>query len=103
MKQIICVLLVLALLLGGCGGTPSETTPASADDPVPAVTSTLRAYCFQAGKADAFLFWNDAGAVLIDTGESGFGKAGSDILERQVAYTSVNGIDIREELSRERL
>ena len=75
MKQvIICVLLVLALLLGGCGGTPSETTPASADDPVPAVTSTLRAYCFQAGKAYAFLFWNDAGAVLIDTGESGFGK-----------------------------
>lgn len=75
MKQvIICVLLVLALLLAGCGGTPSETTPASADDPVPAVTSTLRAYCFQAGKADAFLFWNDAGAVLIDTGESGFGK-----------------------------
>ncbi len=75
MKQInICVLLILVLLLAGCGGTPSETTLPSSEAPAPPVSSTLRVYCFQAGKADAFLFWNEAGAVLIDTGESGFGK-----------------------------
>ncbi len=74
MKQIICVLLVLALLLAGCGGTSAETTAAFSESPVPPVRSELHVYCFQAGKADAFLIWNEDGAALIDTGESGFGK-----------------------------
>ena len=73
MKQItIYIVFALVLLLGGCAGTPGETT-AQSTEPTP-VSATLKLYCFQAGKADAFLLWNEAGAVLIDTGESGFGK-----------------------------
>ncbi len=61
---------LLAGLLTGC---------AAVAGPVPetgqtAVTEELHVYCFQAGKADAFLLWNSTMAVLIDTGESGFGK-----------------------------
>ena len=73
MKKMTAVLLLISLLLlGGCAGTPGETT-AQSTEPTP-VSATLKLYCFQAGKADAFLLWNEAGAVLIDTGESGFGK-----------------------------
>ena len=79
------LLLVLALIaaagamLSACTGpVPPATTAVS--DPKPTTEATevlsagLRVYCFQAGKADAFLLWNSHGAVLIDTGESGFGK-----------------------------
>ena len=65
-------LLAAFFLLPAC----SPTTPAqsiTAESALP-VSSDLKLYCFQAGKADAFLFWNEAGAVLIDTGESGYGK-----------------------------
>ena len=74
MKKLLLLLLILALSCSpfcGCQSDPKET--ASAQPPLEPV-STLRVICFAAGKADAFLFWNDAGAVLIDTGESGFGK-----------------------------
>ncbi len=65
-------LLAAFFLLPAC----SPTTPAqsiTAESALP-VSSDLKLYCFQAGKADAFLFWNESCAVLIDTGESGYGK-----------------------------
>lgn len=68
---------ILCLLTGcGGGGTASSHDSETADV---SVDSTLNVWCFQAGKADAFLLWNEAGSVLIDTGESGFGKT---ILEK---------------------
>ena len=86
----IALFAALAALLTGCAGAadpaaPAESVTASAVEPAPdtqaaateespPVTDELNVYCFQAGKADAFLFWNSAGAVLLDTGESGFGK-----------------------------
>lgn len=74
-KHQLHVILMIMLLSGlaGCGGNLAPSDSASEEPPIPA-TSTLNVWCFQAGKADAFLFWNEAGAVLIDTGESGFGK-----------------------------
>ncbi len=72
MKKKLCALLAVLGLLTGCGGE-ALTTAAPAQS-IPTVTDPLNVYCFQAGKADAFLFWNDAGAILLDTGEQGFGK-----------------------------
>lgn len=82
--KLLAVLAALTALLTGCVTPPEPTasavsassesaSPASSETAAP-VTSTLNIYCFQAGKADAFLLWNDSGAVLIDAGESGFGK-----------------------------
>ena len=85
MKQWITFLLlaVLSALLVGCvvGSETASGTSANRIEPssvskatVPPASSILNVWCFQAGKADAFLFWNEAGAILVDTGESGFGK-----------------------------
>ena len=74
--KILALLAVVAGLLAGCVTTTEPTStaaPATSETAAP-VTSTLNIYCFQAGKADAFLFWNEAGAVLIDAGVSGYGK-----------------------------
>lgn len=76
------------LLLSACSAAAPVTT--TTEEKLPAVTSDLQLYCFQAGKADAFLFWNDAGAVLIDTGESGFGKV---ILEK-MEELGISRIDV---------
>ena len=68
--RLLALLTAFAGLLAGCRGeghVPDTTADKLAEDP-------LNIYCFRAGKADAFLFWTGAGAVLIDTGESGFGK-----------------------------
>lgn len=84
-KQWIAFLLlaVLSALLAGCVARtepPSSTSntrsePSAVTEPtVLPAASVLNVWCFQAGKADAFLFWNESGAILIDTGESGFGK-----------------------------
>ena len=74
--KLLAVLAALTGLLTGCMTAPELTdtaVPATSELAV-SVTSDLNIYCFQAGKADAFLLWNDSGAVLIDAGESGFGK-----------------------------
>lgn len=74
-SRFLLFLTALAAMLSGCSGTlDSETSRAETEQSADAVTAELQVYCFQAGKADAFLFWNENGAVLIDTGESGFGK-----------------------------
>ena len=74
--RLFLVLAVLAGLLTGCmeKRTPSTTGAGETDTTVQPAASTLNLWCFQAGKADAFLLWNESGTVLIDTGESGFGK-----------------------------
>lgn len=69
------ILVACACLLAGCRAGTNTTTAIPEQTPFGA----LQVWCFQAGKADAFLFWNEAGAVLLDTGESGFGKT---ILEK---------------------
>lgn len=86
--RILALLAAVAGLLTGCGGGEAlpETTGASQALPV---TDILNVYCFQAGKADAFLFWNSAGAVLIDTGESGFGK----VITAKLAELGITKLD----------
>ncbi len=76
MKRRISILLCLLAALLFCGAA------APAELPGPA----LRGYFFQAGKADAILLTTENGAVLIDTGEKGFGK---EIL----AYCADQGIE----------
>lgn len=71
--RILAVLASLTILLVGCGGVAEPTVTAPTQTAPPA-TMSLNVFCFQAGKADAFLFWNDEGAVLLDTGVSGYGK-----------------------------
>ena len=74
-------LAVIAALLAGCAAPAQQTEP-EAD-----VTGTeLTVYCFSAGKADAFLLYTENSAVLIDTGESGFGKT-------ILAYMEAQGIE----------
>ncbi len=68
------------MLLSGCSETeaPAQTEAAEGSD--------LTVYCFFAGKADAFLLYTEDSAVLIDTGESGFGKT-------ILAYMEAHGIE----------
>ena len=61
---ILILLLLAALLLSACG---------SAGEP-PLREFRLQVYCFSFGKADAFLFTTEHGAVLLDTGSKGCGK-----------------------------
>lgn len=71
--KLLAVLAALTGLLCGCAAPKTAETTLAPEPPAPEEVS-LHVFCFQAGKADAFLFWNEAGAVLIDAGESGFGK-----------------------------
>lgn len=64
--------LLLTALLAGCAPVAEPAPETGA--PLPRVTGSLKVYCFQAGKADAFLFWGENWSLLLDTGESGFGK-----------------------------
>ena len=65
MKKLLAVIVLTAMLFclvfTGCSNNENSI-------------SELKVYCFQAGKADAFLLYTENSAVLIDTGESGFGK-----------------------------
>lgn len=79
MRKLISILLCFALATACLAGCANPKTDTGTQSDVPEPSSALNVWCFQAGKADAFLFWNEAGAILIDTGESGFGKV---ILEK---------------------
>ena len=71
---------LLAGLMTGCDA------PAQAPETTQQTLSVMgdwNVYCFQAGKADAFLLWNEDSAVLIDTGESGFGKTIVSYMQEQ--------------------
>jgi len=74
------------LLLCGCSAVTAQPSAASAASASPASASgatDLKVYCFSAGKADAILLYTDESAVLIDTGNSGFGKEICAYLEEQ--------------------
>lgn len=66
-KRLLCLLTALCLLLTLCACGAADT-------------HTLRVWCFSAGKADAILLWTEGSAVLIDTGEDGFGGTITDKL-----------------------
>ena len=78
--------------LSGCGTAVQTDNSATGSAESTAVSNTagtsestagvLHVYCFAAGKADAILLYTDESAVLIDTGESGFGKEIVDKLEQ---------------------
>ena len=70
------MLTALLLLLTGCSVASSDSGADSAAVTATVTTSgaDLEIVCFQAGKADAFLFLTPKSAVLIDCGEKGFGK-----------------------------
>ena len=72
-SRLLMLLTAVAALLSGCSGGAADASKGETERPANE-SAALHVYCFQAGKADAFLFWNVDGAVLIDTGESGFGK-----------------------------
>ena len=74
MKRLLSALLCLLFALPLCGAAAPAETPA------------LEGYFFQAGKADAILLTTESGAVLIDTGEKGFGK-------EIAAYCEAQGIE----------
>lgn len=85
-KRRITALLAAAALTGlcACGAAPGAETESPSASASPA--GGLQVCCFAAGKADASLLWTDGGAVLIDTGESGFG---GDI----VGYLKAQGVE----------
>lgn len=60
--------LLCLLLLCACGSAPAPAERAAGGE------TALSVYCFDAGKADAFLLSTKRSAVLIDCGEKGFGK-----------------------------
>ena len=64
------------VMFSGCAAQSAVQTP----------SDTLNAYFFEAGKADAVLLYTDESAVLIDTGEAGYG---SEIL----SYMKEHGIE----------
>ena len=65
--HVIAIMLLMLTLLSGCSSGKSD--------------GNLNVYCFQAGKADAFLIYTDESAVLIDCGAKGFGKTIISYLE----------------------
>lgn len=80
MKRLLCGITAAALaFLGGCTKKAEHTE-------ISEVQGGTTVYCFQAGKADAHLIYNDGCAVLIDCGEKGFGK-------HITAYMEEHGIE----------
>ncbi|MBR1764405.1 MAG: MBL fold metallo-hydrolase [Ruminococcus sp.] len=91
---VLFVMLAAAVLaLASCSINKAESRP---DDggtvtgdgtapPPPGEREDVTVYCFKAGKADAHLIYSRAFAVLIDCGESGFGK-------EIVSYMKAHGI-----------
>lgn len=74
-SRLLLLFAAAATLFSGCtGGVRSESSGAATESRMETTADELHVFCFQAGKADAFLLWNAESAVLIDTGESGFGK-----------------------------
>ena len=69
--MLLCLCMAAAAVFTGCG---SSSSGSSGEETTASSLPELNVYCFQARKADAFLFYTGKSAVLIDTGESGFGK-----------------------------
>lgn len=98
MKKIIkfvALMLTACLIFTGCNetdtgeGQGSKVTGAvqnhDGSDP-----GTLKVYCFELGKADSFLIYNNEATIIIDAGERGQGK---DILQ-YMENNDIKGIDM---------
>jgi len=92
-QRILCLLTAAIIFLSSCGTAVPEDSSSSKGSESTAGSATvgasestagiLHVYCFAAGKADAILLYTDKSAVLIDTGDSGFGKKIVDALEQR--------------------
>lgn len=91
--RMIALLLISCLIFTACdnndtgeGQKPNVTGAVqNTDDP-----GTLKVYCFELGKADSFLIYNNNTTIIIDAGERGQGK---DILQ-YMENNDINGIDM---------
>lgn len=72
----ITALLISAMVFSACA--PQSAAPAG--------SGTLNIYFFAAGKADAVLLYTDESAVLVDSGEAGYGQ-------EVLSYMKAHGID----------
>ena len=90
---VVWLLIIFVLALGSCSINKAEIRPEGNETvtgdgtvpPPPDKHEELTIHSFKAGKADAHLIYSPAFAVLIDCGESGFGK-------EIVSYMKANGI-----------
>lgn len=90
---VVWLLILFVLALGSCSINKAESRPEGNETvtgdgtvpPPPDKHEELTIHSFKAGKADATLIYSHAFAVLIDCGESGFGK-------EIVSYMKANGI-----------
>ena len=80
-SRILPLLLCLLLLTSGCAAGGGKAAAPEGTE--------LEIYCFQAGKADAFLLTTGSSAVLIDTGET---KLGSELLSH-LAEAGIDRLD----------
>lgn len=91
------IFLFIIIIMIGCGKVDVNTNINQTNTPAPWQTEppeeidipefpNFKIYCFQAGKADAFLLTSENGTVLIDAAEKSFGK-------EIVAYIDDQGID----------
>ena len=75
---LVALILLLALMALLPGITAAAETVAPVNEDILAEVSetgtVLEVYCFEAGKADAFLLTTENGTVLIDCGVKGFGQ-----------------------------
>lgn len=93
--KLMALMLTVCMIFTGCdnngsgeGQGPDATGAAqNHDDSEP---GTLKVYCFELGKADSFLIYNNQATIIIDAGERGQGK---DILQ-YMENNDINGIDM---------
>ena len=93
--KLMALLLTVCMIFTGCdnNGSGEEQGPDATgvaqnhDDSEP---GTLKVYCFELGKADSFLIYNNQTTIIIDAGERGQGK---DILQ-YMENNDIKGIDM---------
>ena len=94
--KLIALILTICMVFVGCtdeNGQKPDNDPAGnggKQDPESDDPGTLKVYCFELGKADAFLIYNNKSTIIIDTGERGQGK---DILQ-YMENNDIKGIDM---------
>ena len=95
--KLISLLLVLCIVLTGCDdgngqepGNGSGVNNGQKQNPDSDDPGTLKVYCFELGKADSFLIYNNKSTIIIDAGERGQGK---DILQ-YMENNDIKGIDM---------
>ena len=80
MKRIISFFLLFSALFSLCACKENNN---GGNTDIAEIAADFEVYCFSAGKADSFLLTTENSAVLIDAGESGFGKTILDYMEEK--------------------